>query len=97
MIVSVDLEATVFVLEEGIRDDVFGVPAQRASSLVEELLQSETKQEKMFKAEWSFRDREERHQSEMLILTGVELIVILGTAIVQMWCIKQLLDNRIIV
>ena len=51
----------------------------------------------MFKAEWSFKDREQRHQSEMLILTGVELVVILGTAIVQMWCIKQLLDNRIIV
>lgn len=33
----------------------------------------------------------------MLILTGVELVVILGTAIVQMYCIKNLFDNRLIV
>lgn len=33
----------------------------------------------------------------MLALTGVELFVILATAIVQMYCIKSLLDNRLIV
>lgn len=33
----------------------------------------------------------------MLILTGVELIIILGTALVQMYCIKNLFDNRLVV
>lgn len=97
VVVEVSLESTVFVLEQGVRDDVFLLPAKISSGLIEEMKESEKKQEKMFKSEWSFRDREERHQSEMLILTGVELVVILGTAIVQMWCIKELLDNRIIV
>jgi hypothetical protein len=33
----------------------------------------------------------------MLILTGLELLVILATAVVQIYCIKSLLDNRLIV
>lgn len=33
----------------------------------------------------------------MLALTGVELFVILVTAVVQMYCIKNLLDNKVIV
>ena len=49
------------------------------------------KREKLYKSEWSFKDREERHQSQMLVLTGVELFVIITTAIVQMYCIKNLL------
>ena len=33
----------------------------------------------------------------MLILTGVELFIILGTAVVQIYCIKNLFDNRLVV
>jgi hypothetical protein len=33
----------------------------------------------------------------MLKLTGVELIAIIATAIVQMYCIKGLLDNKQII
>lgn len=33
----------------------------------------------------------------MLKLTGVELIAILATAIVQMYCIKNLLENQQII
>jgi hypothetical protein len=61
------------------------------------LEQTEKKREKTFREEWSFKDRQENHQSEMLILTGIELMVIIGTAIVQMYCIKNLFDNRLIV
>lgn len=55
------------------------------------------KREKIFRSEWGFHDRQEHHQSEMLILTGVELVIILGTAIVQIYCIKNLFDNRLVV
>jgi len=55
------------------------------------------KRSKTYRSEWNFRDRQEHHQSEMLILTGVELIIILGTAIVQMYCSQNLFDNRLIV
>ena len=33
----------------------------------------------------------------MLKLTGVELVVILATAVVQMYCIKSLLENKQII
>lgn len=34
---------------------------------------------------------------KVLGLTGVELVAILGTACVQMYCLKGLLDNRAVV
>jgi hypothetical protein len=33
----------------------------------------------------------------MLMLTGIELLAIICTAIVQMFCLRNLLDNRSIV
>lgn len=33
----------------------------------------------------------------MLILTGVEMAVIIGTAIVQIYCLKNLFESRLIV
>lgn len=66
-------------------------------SIFEELQQNEKRREKTYREEYNFRDRQEHHQSEMLILTGVELFVILGTAVIQMYCIKGLLDNRSVV
>ena len=58
---------------------------------------TEMKRENRYKWEWGFMDKELKHQEEMLALTGVELFVIIVTAIVQMYCIKNLLDNRSIV
>lgn len=58
VVVEVSLESTVFVLESGVRDDIFILPAKISSGLVETMKDSEKKQEKMFKSEWSFRDRE---------------------------------------
>lgn len=55
---------------------------------------TEKSRERTFKWEWGFLEREERYDSEMLKLTGVELIVILATSIVQMYCVKGLLENR---
>ena len=97
MLVQVRLELTNFVPEKGLDDDQFKLSAEKIKGILNELEDTEVQREKMYKTEWSFRDREEQHQSEMLSLTGVELLIILGTAVVQMYCIKSLLDNRLIV
>ena len=39
----------------------------------------------------------EIRESIGLVLTGVELFIILGTAVVQMYFIKNLFDNRLVV
>lgn len=50
-----------------------------------------------YKSEMGFKEREEEHMSTMLMLTGVELLAILSTAVIQMFCLRNLLDNRSIV
>jgi len=52
---------------------------------------------RMNKWEWGFLEKEERYDEEMLKLTAFELIVILVTSIVQMYCIKNLFDNKQII
>lgn len=51
----------------------------------------------MYKSEMGFKEREEEHQATMLMLTGVELLAIITTAVTQMFCLRSLLDNRSIV
>jgi hypothetical protein len=54
---------------------------------------TETQRNRVYKWEWGFLEREEHYEEEMLKLTGVELLIILGTAIVQMYCIRNLFDR----
>ena len=91
MLVQISLEDSGFMAESGIKDDVLKLSSEKMSAIMAELKETETRREKLYKSEWSFKNREERHQSEMLVLTGVELVVILITSIIQMYCIKGLL------
>ena len=52
---------------------------------------------RMYKWEWGFLEREERYEDQMLKLTAAELTAILATAVVQIYCIKSLLDHKQII
>lgn len=69
----------------------FALPAEKLATIYEELKNTEKSRTQMYKWEWGFLEKEERYDEEMLKLTGVELLAILATAIVQMYCIKGLL------
>jgi hypothetical protein len=47
----------------------------------------------LYKWQWGFYEKHERHQVDMLGFTGAELFAVIGTSIVQMYCIKNLIDN----
>lgn len=47
--------------------------------------------------ERGFLDRDRINYSQMLALTGIELLCIFGTACIQIYFVKSLLDNRAVV
>lgn len=71
--------------------------SQKLQTIYEEYQQSMRSESRMNKWEWGFLEKEERYDEEMLKLTAFELIVILVTSIVQMYCIKNLFDNKQII
>jgi hypothetical protein len=44
-----------------------------------------------------FQEQSESHESKLLLLTSLELIAIIVTTIVQIGCLKKLIDNRTVV
>lgn len=63
MLIQVSLEVTKFVADKALDDDTLKIPAEKIKGILEELEQTEMKREKTYKSEWSFRDRQEHHQS----------------------------------
>jgi hypothetical protein len=57
----------------------------------------EKSRSKTFKWEWGFLEREGHYEEEMLKITAFELLVILITAFVQLYCIKTLFDQNMII
>jgi hypothetical protein len=51
----------------------------------------------IYKSQLGFKEKEDDHMHTMLMLTGLELLAIVSTAIVQMFCLRNLLENRSIV
>jgi hypothetical protein len=52
---------------------------------------------KTFKWEWGFLDLEAHFDEQMLKITALELLVIIMTALVQLYCVKTLFyENQII-
>ncbi len=78
-------------------DKHFEVSAQKMNTIMEESKQTDKTRTQMYKWEWGFLEREERYEDEMLRLTAAELFAILVTAIIQMYCIKNLLESKQIV
>ena len=56
-LVQISLELTNFVPEQGLDDDEFKLSAEKVKSILNELEDTEMQREKMYKTEWSFRDR----------------------------------------
>ena len=80
-----------------IKNSDFALPAEKLSTIFEEFKVNDKNRRKMFKWEWGFFEREERYDAEMLKLTGVELLVMLVTAIAQMYVLKSLFDKNQII
>ena len=78
-------------------DDEFTESRTKMVDMLQAMEQTEIKRQNRYKWEWGFQDKELKHQEEMLALTGVELFVIIVTSVIQMYCIKNLLDNRSVV
>ena len=53
--------------------------------------------EHSYKYQWGFLDNQYAHDSRLLGLTGLELLVMIVAALVQIYFIKSLLDNRAVV
>ena len=97
VIVQVILEQEQKPLSAGVDDTQLALAVGKMETLLDSMKQTEMKRQNRYKWEWGFMDKELKHQEEMLALTGVELFIIIATAIVQMYCIKNLLDNSSVV
>lgn len=47
-----------------------------------------------FKSQMGFMDQEKEQHSNMLILTGLELLTLIASGLVQLFCLKNLIDNK---
>jgi len=65
--------------------------------IIDEVISGEKVREHTYKYQWGFLENQLAHDSHMLGLTGIELIVIIGTSLVQLCFVRSLLDNRAIV
>ena len=48
----------------------------------------------LFKSQMGFMEQEKEQHSNMLILTGLELMTLVAAALVQLFCLKNLIDNK---
>lgn len=84
-------------MEIAVSDDQFALTSKKMQMVLEETKNTEINREHIYKWQWGFYEKHERHQSDMLGFTGVELLVIVATSIVQMYCIKNLIGNELII
>ena len=61
------------------------------------MISGEKMREHSYKYQWGFLDNQYAHDSRLLGLTGLELLVMIVAALVQIYFIKSLLDNRAVV
>jgi hypothetical protein len=99
VVVEVSLEGTGLSVNPYVvaNNDHFTIPTTKLEAIYEEMKVADSSRNRMYKWEWGFIEREEHYEEEMLKLTAAELIVILVTSFVQMYCIKSLLDTNQIV
>lgn len=99
VVVEVSLEGTGLSVNPYVvaNNDHFTIPTTKLEAIYEEMKVADSSRNRMYKWEWGFIEREEHYEEEMLKLTAAELIVILATSFVQMYCIKSLLDTNQIV
>ena len=71
--------------------------AAKVKHVMEEIQAGITEKRLLFKSEIGFMEQGQEHQSTMLIFSGLELITLIAAALVQLFCIKSLLDNRTLV
>lgn len=75
----------------------FSLPAKKLAAIKAEMKEVEDINRFKFKFEWGFLEREEHYEEEMLKLTAVEAFVILATSVVQMYCIRSLVDKNTVI
>jgi hypothetical protein len=97
--VMVDLEKLQEVVPtKGIANDShFSLASSKLEQIEREVISGEKLREHTYKYEWGFLDNQFAHESKLLGLTGLELVIIIGCALTQLYFIKALLDNRAVV
>jgi hypothetical protein len=61
------------------------------------VISGEKIREHTYKYEWGYLENQYAHEGKLLGLTGFELILIMSCAVMQLYFIKSLLDNRAVV
>ncbi len=51
----------------------------------------------LYKWQWGFLEKEQRYHQDLLRFTGVELLAILLTTMIQIYSVKSLFDNNHII
>lgn len=80
-----------------IKNEHFNIPASKLEQIAAEVTSGEKLREHSYKYQWGFLDNQYTHDSRLLGITGIELLIIILSAAVQVYYIKTLLDNRAIV
>lgn len=84
-------------VEGVVQNDHFKTTVKKLQSIQEEIVSGEKLREHSYKYQWGFLDNQYAHDTRLLTLTGFELLVMIAAAIIQVYFIKSLLDNRAVV
>lgn len=84
-------------IQEAVKNDNFSLAVKKLQVIHDEVVSGEKLREHSYKYQWGFLDNQYSHDSRLLGLTGLELLVMIAAAIIQVYFIKSLLDNRAVV